>query len=99
MSSDTPISAQAQVVLIDDDPHLRQALSQTLDLAGLEVVSLGDARGLAARLPALARSSSGRSATGTAYAGRRAPSPSATTVGAFQSTCIPRRAKRPSRRC
>jgi two-component system C4-dicarboxylate transport response regulator DctD len=52
MSSDTPISAQAQVVLIDDDPHLRQALSQTLDLAGLEVVSLGDARGLAARLPA-----------------------------------------------
>ena len=52
MSSDTPISTQAQVVLIDDDPHLRQALSQTLDLAGLEVASLGDARDLAARLPA-----------------------------------------------
>ena len=40
------------MVLIDDDPHLRQALSQTLDLAGLEVASLGDARDLAARLPA-----------------------------------------------
>ncbi|HBZ98700.1 MAG TPA: Fis family transcriptional regulator, partial [Pseudomonas sp.] len=52
MSSDTPISTQAQVVLIDDDPHLRQALSQTLDLAGLKVASLGDARDLAARLPA-----------------------------------------------
>ena len=52
MSSDQPISAQAQVLLIDDDPHLRQALSQTLDLAGLKVVSLGDARDLAARLPA-----------------------------------------------
>ncbi|AKN25008.1 C4 dicarboxylate transport response regulator protein [Stutzerimonas stutzeri] len=52
MSSDIPISTQAQVVLIDDDPHLRQALSQTLDLAGLKVASLGDARDLAARLPA-----------------------------------------------
>ena len=44
MSSDTPISTQAQVVLIDDDPHLRGALSQTLDTAGLKVASLGDAR-------------------------------------------------------
>ncbi|MCW3147639.1 sigma-54 dependent transcriptional regulator [Stutzerimonas stutzeri] len=52
MSSDTPISAQAQVVLVDDDPHLRKALSQTLDLAGLQVVCLEDARSLQARLPA-----------------------------------------------
>ena len=29
------IDNQIQVVLIDDDPHLRQALCQTLDLAGL----------------------------------------------------------------
>ena len=50
MSSDTPISTQAQVVLIDDDPHLRQALSQTLDLAGLKVSSLADAHGVAARI-------------------------------------------------
>lgn len=52
MSSEHSISAQTQVLLIDDDPHLRQALSQTLDLAGLKVASLGDARELAARLPA-----------------------------------------------
>ncbi|TLX58970.1 Fis family transcriptional regulator [Stutzerimonas nosocomialis] len=45
------IDNQAQVVLIDDDAHLRKALSQTLDLAGLKVVSLGDARNLAAQLP------------------------------------------------
>ncbi|TWH76311.1 two-component system C4-dicarboxylate transport response regulator DctD [Azomonas agilis] len=50
MSSDC-IDSQTQVVLIDDDAHLRQALSQTLDLAGLHVVSLGTAKGLAARLP------------------------------------------------
>ena len=52
MSSEHSISAQTQVLLIDDDPHLRQALSQTLDLAGLKVASLGDAREVAARLPA-----------------------------------------------
>ena len=42
----------SQVLLIDDDPHLRQALSQTLDLAGFKVSSLADARGLADRIGA-----------------------------------------------
>ncbi|PRB82757.1 sigma-54 dependent transcriptional regulator [Pseudomonas sp. MYb185] len=51
MTSDSSIGNSIQVVLIDDDAHLRQALSQTLDLAGLKVLSLGDARGLAARIP------------------------------------------------
>ena len=37
MTSDSAIDSKIQVVLIDDDPHLRQALSQTLDLAGLKV--------------------------------------------------------------
>jgi two-component system C4-dicarboxylate transport response regulator DctD len=46
----TSLDARSQVLLIDDDPHLRQALSQTLDLAGLNVVSLADARGVAARI-------------------------------------------------
>lgn len=46
----TNLDSRAQVLLIDDDPHLRQALSQTLDLAGLQVTSLADARGLAARI-------------------------------------------------
>jgi two-component system C4-dicarboxylate transport response regulator DctD len=46
-----PIDPQIQVVLVDDDPHLRKALSQTLDLAGLKVLGLDDARSLAARLP------------------------------------------------
>ncbi|HBX57843.1 sigma-54-dependent transcriptional regulator [Pseudomonas sp. UBA2684] len=46
----TTIDARIQVLLIDDDPHLRQALSQTLDLAGLKVVSLADAQGVAARI-------------------------------------------------
>ena len=36
------IDNQIQVVLIDDDPHLRQALCQTLDLAGLNVLTLGE---------------------------------------------------------
>ncbi|WP_017901580.1 sigma-54-dependent transcriptional regulator [Pseudomonas asplenii] len=44
------IDHQIQVVLIDDDPHLRQALSQTLDLAGLKILPLAEARGLAARI-------------------------------------------------
>ena len=46
----TTLDPGTQVLLIDDDPHLRQALSQTLDLAGLKVVSLADARGVAARI-------------------------------------------------
>lgn len=46
----TSLDTRTQVLLIDDDPHLRQALSQTLDLAGLQVTSLADARGLAARI-------------------------------------------------
>ncbi|MCF7200519.1 sigma-54-dependent transcriptional regulator [Pseudomonas oligotrophica] len=50
--SDNRIDDGTQVVLIDDDPHLRKALSQTLDLAGLKVVCLEDARTLEARLPA-----------------------------------------------
>ena len=41
------IDNRIQVVLIDDDPHLRQALSQTLDLAGLKVLSLAEAKGVA----------------------------------------------------
>ncbi|HAV88961.1 MAG TPA: Fis family transcriptional regulator [Pseudomonas sp.] len=52
MSSDNRIDDGTQVVLIDDDPHLRKALSQTLDLAGLKVTCLEDARTLEARLPA-----------------------------------------------
>ena len=50
MTSDSAIDSRIQVLLIDDDAHLRQALSQTLDLAGLKVLSLGDAQGLAAAL-------------------------------------------------
>ncbi|MHA6494967.1 sigma-54-dependent transcriptional regulator [Pseudomonas borbori] len=46
----TSLDARTQVLLIDDDSHLRQALSQTLDLAGLKVTSLADARGVAARI-------------------------------------------------
>ena len=45
------IDPQTQVVLVDDDAHLRKALSQTLDLAGLKVIGLADARGLAAMIP------------------------------------------------
>ena len=46
------IDSRIQVLLIDDDPYLRKALSQTLDLAGLRVLDLDDARNLTARLPA-----------------------------------------------
>jgi len=46
------IDPRIQVLLIDDDPYLRKALSQTLDLAGLRVLDLDDARNLTARLPA-----------------------------------------------
>ena len=52
MSPETLIDSRAQVILVDDDAHLRQALSQTLDLAGLKVVALADAHGLAERIPA-----------------------------------------------
>ncbi|WP_025128451.1 sigma-54 dependent transcriptional regulator [Pseudomonas sp. PH1b] len=50
MTRPDSLDPQLQVVLIDDDPHLRQALSQTLDLAGLKVLSLAEAQGLAPRL-------------------------------------------------
>ena len=46
MSSSAAFAADTQVLLIDDDPHLRQALGQTLDLAGFKAASLGDARQL-----------------------------------------------------
>ena len=52
MSSDTAIDSQIQVVLIDDDSHLRQALSQTLDLAGLKVMTLAEATGRAVEVMA-----------------------------------------------
>lgn len=45
-----PIDEKVQVILIDDDPHLRQALYQTLDLAGLNVLPLAEATGLAGRI-------------------------------------------------
>ena len=44
------IDNRIQVVLIDDDPHLRQALGQTLDLAGLKILPLSEAKGLAGQL-------------------------------------------------
>lgn len=46
MSNDIVIDSRTQVVMIDDDPHLGRALSQTLDLAGLKVLTLNDARQL-----------------------------------------------------
>ncbi|MBO3276220.1 sigma-54-dependent transcriptional regulator [Pseudomonas schmalbachii] len=46
MSPAAPFAPETQVLLIDDDPHLRQALSQTLDLAGFKVATLADARQL-----------------------------------------------------
>ena len=45
-----PIDPRVQIILIDDDPHLRQALTQTLDLAGLNVLPLAEATGLAERI-------------------------------------------------
>ena len=45
-----PIDPRVQVILIDDDPHLRQARYQTLDLAGLHVLPLAEANGLAERI-------------------------------------------------
>ena len=55
MTSDSAIDSRIQVLLIDDDAHLRQALSQTLDLAGLKVLSLGDAQGVTPLAPAAQR--------------------------------------------
>ena len=52
MTTETLIDSRIQVILVDDDPHLRQALSQTLDLAGLRVLALSDAQGLAGRIEA-----------------------------------------------
>ncbi len=46
------IDARTEVLLIDDDEHLRQALAQTLDLADLRVETLADARGVAGRIAA-----------------------------------------------
>ena len=45
-----PIDPHVQIILIDDDPHLRQALTQTLDLAGFNVLPLAQATGLAERV-------------------------------------------------
>ena len=50
MTTEPLIDSRVQVILVDDDPHLRQALSQTLDLAGLNVLSLSDAQNLAGRI-------------------------------------------------
>ena len=50
MNANAAIDHCVQVLLIDDDPHLRLALSQTLDLAGLKVETLDRAQGVAARL-------------------------------------------------
>ncbi|MBF8729477.1 sigma-54-dependent Fis family transcriptional regulator [Pseudomonas guariconensis] len=52
MTTETLIDSRTQVILVDDDPHLRQALGQTLDLAGLKVTTLADAQGLAERIAA-----------------------------------------------
>jgi two-component system C4-dicarboxylate transport response regulator DctD len=51
MTTEPLIDSHVQVILVDDDPHLRQALSQTLDLAGLKVLSLSDAQNLTGRIP------------------------------------------------
>lgn len=50
MTTEPLIDSRTQVILVDDDPHLRQALSQTLDLAGLKILPLSDAQGLAGRI-------------------------------------------------
>lgn len=46
------ISYETDVVLLDDDIHLRTALSQTFDLAGLRVQAYGSAQGILDALPA-----------------------------------------------
>lgn len=45
------ISHETDVVLLDDDEHLRTALSQTFDLAGLRVQAYASAEGVLAALP------------------------------------------------
>lgn len=50
MTTPGTLDPRTDVVLIDDDPHLRQALGQTLDLAGLKVLALESAAGLQARI-------------------------------------------------
>lgn len=46
------ISYETSVLLLDDDVHLRTALSQTFDLAGLQVQAYGSAEGVLEALPA-----------------------------------------------
>ncbi|QEY57868.1 sigma-54-dependent Fis family transcriptional regulator [Pseudomonas sp. C27(2019)] len=46
------ISHETDVLLLDDDIHLRTALSQTFDLAGLRVQAYGSAQGILEALPA-----------------------------------------------
>lgn len=46
-----PISSDTQLILLDDDSHLRTALSQTFDLAGLKVQAFANAEGILAALP------------------------------------------------
>ncbi len=45
------ISHATDVLLLDDDVHLRTALSQTFDLAGLRVQAYGSAEGILSALP------------------------------------------------
>ncbi|MDY0249474.1 MAG: sigma-54 dependent transcriptional regulator [Pseudomonas sp.] len=45
------ISHETDVVLLDDDVHLRTALCQTFDLAGLRVQAYGSAQGILQALP------------------------------------------------
>lgn len=45
------ISPDTDLVLLDDDLHLRTALSQTFDLAGLKVQAFANAEGVLAALP------------------------------------------------
>lgn len=45
------ISPNTHVVLLDDDSHLRTALSQTFDLAGLNVQAFASAKGILTALP------------------------------------------------
>ncbi len=46
------INYETNVLLLDDDVHLRTALSQTFDLAGLQVQAYGSAQGVLEALPA-----------------------------------------------
>ena len=46
------ISHETDVLLLDDDIHLRTALSQTFDLAGLRVQAYDSAEGIVEAVPA-----------------------------------------------